>query len=292
MNSFDPRNAPLLSWVDGVESDAIDIADRGLAYGDGLFETFRVIDERPLWWDRHLARLTRGAEALGIAMPNPTRLHIEALNCCEGAVDGVLKLILTRGSGGRGYTPTSAAPDQARPTRILSLHSSPPRQDGVTAIRCTTRLAVQPQLAGIKHLNRLEQVLAARECQQAGSDEGLLFDADGRLVSAVAGNVFLLCDGEWLTPLIDRCGVAGICREWLLDNAASCRETLLSEDELNAADAVFVCNSVRGILPVTTLDGRPLAQPDSLLALCQLLAQELPPLPATGRIATGRTGGA
>src|SRR5690606_14401464 len=169
MNSFDPRNAPLLAWVDGVESDAIDIADRGLAYGDGLFETFRVVDERPLWWERHLARLMRGAQALGIEMPNPTRLHIEALNCCDGAVDGVLKLILTRGSTGRGYTPMRAGPGESRPTRILSLHPSPARQDGVSAIRCTTRLAVQPQLAGLKHLNRLEQVLAARECQDRKS---------------------------------------------------------------------------------------------------------------------------
>ena len=275
MNSFDPRNAPLLAWVDGVESDVIDIADRGLAYGDGLFETFRVINERPLWWDRHLARLQRGAQVLGIELPNPTRLHIEALNCCEGAADGVLKLILTRGSSGRGYRPGDGSP-----TRILSLHPSPTRQDSITAIRCEARLATQPLLAGLKHLNRLEQVLAARECQQANVDEGLLFDGDGRLVSAVAGNVFLLRDGEWLTPTIDRCGVAGICREWLLENLASCRETALSDDDVKAAEAVFVCNSVRGILPVSELDGRALPLPESLLALRDQLRQELPPLPA------------
>ena len=275
MNSFDPRNAPLLAWVDGVESNAIDIADRGLAYGDGLFETFRVINERPLWWDRHLARLTRGAEALGIDMPNPTRLHIEALNCCEGAVDGVLKLVLTRGSSGRGYRP-----GEGRPTRILSLYPSPSHQEAVTAIRCGTRLATQPQLAGFKHLNRIEQVLAARECQWAGVDEGLLFDGDGGLVSAVAGNVFLLRNGEWLTPLIERCGVAGICREWLLEQVASCRETVLSDADLDAAEAVFVCNSVRGILPVTALDGQSLPCPDLLSALRELLWRELPPLPA------------
>ena len=275
MNSFDPRNAPLLAWVDGVESDVIDIADRGLAYGDGLFETFRVINERPLWWDRHLARLQRGAQVLGIELPNPTRMHIEALNCCEGAADGVLKLILTRGSSGRGYRPGDGSP-----TRILSLHPSPTRQDSITAIRCGTRLATQPLLAGFKHLNRLEQVLAARECQQANVDEGLLFDGDGRLVSAVAGNVFLLRDGEWLTPIIDRCGVAGICREWLLENLASCRETALGDDDVKAAEAVFVCNSVRGILPVSELDGRALPLPESLLALRDQLRQELPPLPA------------
>ena len=275
MNSFDPRNAPLLAWVDGVESDVIDIADRGLAYGDGLFETFRVINERPLWWDRHLARLQRGAQVLGIELPNPTRMHIEALNCCEGAADGVLKLILTRGSSGRGYRPGDGSP-----TRILSLHPSPPRQGSIIAIRCGTRLATQPLLAGFKHLNRLEQVLAARECQQANVDEGLLFDGDGRLVSAVAGNVFLLRDGEWLTPTIDRCGVAGICREWLLENLASCRETALSDDDVKAAEAVFVCNSVRGILPVSELDGRALPLPESLLALRDQLRQELPPLPA------------
>ena len=275
MNSFDPRNAPLLAWVDGVESDVLDIADRGLAYGDGLFETFRVINERPLWWDRHLARLQRGAQVLGIELPNPTRMHIEALNCCEGAADGVLKLILTRGSSGRGYRPGDGSP-----TRILSLHPSPTRQDSITAIRCEARLATQPLLAGLKHLNRLEQVLAARECQQANVDEGLLFDGDGRLVSAVAGNVFLLRDGEWLTPTIDRCGVAGICREWLLENLASCRETALSDDDVKAAEAVFVCNSVRGILPVSELDGRALPLPESLLVLRDQLRQELPPLPA------------
>ena len=275
MNSFDPRNAPLLAWVDGVESDVLDIADRGLAYGDGLFETFRVINERPLWWDRHLARLQRGAQVLGIELPNPTRMHIEALNCCEGAADGVLKLILTRGSSGRGYRPGDGSP-----TRILSLHPSPTRQDSITAIRCEARLATQPLLAGLKHLNRLEQVLAARECQQANVDEGLLFDGDGRLVSAVAGNVFLLRDGEWLTPTIDRCGVAGICREWLLENLASCRETALGDDDVKAAEAVFVCNSVRGILPVSELDGRALPLPESLLALRDQLRQELPPLPA------------
>ena len=275
MNSFDPRNAPLLAWVDGVESDVIDIADRGLAYGDGLFETFRVINERPLWWDRHLSRLQRGAQVLGIELPNPTRMHIEALNCCEGAADGVLKLILTRGSSGRGYRPGDGSP-----TRILSLHPSPTRQDSITAIRCEARLATQPLLAGLKHLNRLEQVLAARECQQANVDEGLLFAGDGRLVSAVAGNVFLLRDGEWLTPTIDRCGVAGICREWLLENLASCRETALSDDDVKAAEAVFVCNSVRGILPVSELDGRALPLPESLLALRDQLRQELPPLPA------------
>ncbi|MEZ5463908.1 MAG: aminodeoxychorismate lyase [Lysobacteraceae bacterium] len=276
MNSFDPRNAPLLSWVDGVESDAIDVADRGLAYGDGLFESLRVIKEQPVWWERHLARLTRGAEVLGITMPDPTRLHIEAINCSDGAADGVLKLVLTRGSSGRGYAPASGG----QSTRILSLYASPACRDSARAVRCRTRLAQQPQLAGLKHLNRLEQVLAARECQQADVDEGLLFDAEGRLVSGVSGNVFLLRSGEWLTPIIDRCGVAGICREWLIEHIASCRETTLMEADLNQAEAVFVCNSVRGILPVTELDGRALPLPDSLQVLRAQLHQELPPLPA------------
>src|SRR5690606_5854536 len=114
---------------------------------------------------------------------------------------------------------------------------------------------VQPALAGIKHCNRLEQVLARAECDRAGADEGLLRDADGYVVSATAANLFVLSGDRWLTPPVDRCGVAGTCRAALLA-PLSARETSLAKEDVERADAVFLCNAVRGILPVARLGAR------------------------------------
>lgn len=238
--------------------DRIDPADRGLAYGDGVFETLRVDAARLIWWEAHWARLALGAARLGIALPDQVliRRNIDAL--IAGQAEGVLKLILTRGAGGRGYAP----PVDSQPTLILSLHGTPSSTpvEGIPVRWCDTRLAIQPQLAGIKHCNRLEQVLARAEWNdEAASDqaihEGLMRDTEGYVVCATAANLFVLRDGRWLTPPVDRCGVAGVCREWLLAHADA-QERRLTVEDVESADAVFLCNSVRGILPVAALGAR------------------------------------
>ena len=226
---------------------------RGFAYGDGLFETLRVHRGAMPWWSMHMARLARGAARLALALPDAAQLEREALALFPDAADGVLKLIVSRGGGGRGYGPDPDAP----PLWRLSRHPlpAPAREGGLVLRWCDTRLAVQPALAGLKHCNRLEQVLARAEWNDAGIDEGLLRSSDGDVVCATAANVFVLHGTQWSTPRIDRCGVAGVCRAWVLAETGA-TETRLTPDDVQSADAVLLCNAVRGILPVARLDAR------------------------------------
>lgn len=236
--------------------DTVPVDDRGLAYGDGLFETMRAMRGDVPWWDRHCRRLREGAQRLRIVLPDLGRVRAEAQALLAGD-DAALKLIVTRGRGGRGYAPEAGT----EPTWVLSRHPLPPAvPDAGIAVRwCETRLSVQPQLAGLKHCNRLEQVLARGEWNDPVADrdafEGLMRSTEGDVVCATAANLFVLSDGRWRTPRIDRCGVAGVCRAWLLDElgAEACR---LDVTDVEAADAVFLCNALRGILPVARLGTR------------------------------------
>lgn len=236
---------------------AVAADDRALAYGDGLFETMRACRGEVPWWDAHWSRLEHGAARLRLPVPSPARVRDEAGWLLDGR-DGVLKLHLGRGRGGRGYAPP-AAPG---PTWILSRHPLPPPfPTGGVALRwCDTRLALQPALAGIKHCNRLEQVLARAEWQDAGAtgvdaDEGLMRDTGGDVVCATAANLFVLHGERWRTPPVDRCGVAGVCRQWLLGRFAI-EQARLSVADVETADAVVLTSAVRGILPVARLGTR------------------------------------
>ena len=258
--------------------EAVSPADRGLAYGDGLFETMRAWRGEVPWWDRHWARLSRGADALGIALPDEARVHDELRSLLDRG-DGVAKLLLTRGGGGRGYAP-SAGP----PTWVLSRHDAPSRREGVALRWCATRLAIQPRLAGLKHCNRLEQVLARAEWAAGDdADEGLMLDTDDFVVSAIAGNVFIFAGGRWRTPRLDRCGVRGLMRGWAMP-VLDAEESRLSVAHVEAADAVFVCNAVRGILEVERLGERRWSPHPQVAALRHRLATDHPafaPTPET-----------
>ena len=248
--------------------------DRGLAYGDGLFETMRAHRGGLPWWPEHWARLVHGAGRLGIPLPAPERVHAEALALLAGG-DGVLKLLLTRGAGGRGYAP----PDCPEPLWMLARHPLPPAPPpaGLAVRWCDMRLATQPALAGIKHCNRLEQVLARAEWATAGVDEGLMRSMDGDVVCATAANLFVLHGGHWTTPPLDRCGVAGVCRQWLLQRFPV-RQARLTVEQVETADAVVLCNAVRGILPVSRLGGRTWAPHPQVDAWRQALAAAHPGL--------------
>ena len=234
------------------EVPAVAPGDRGLAYGDGLFETMRVHRGVVPWWDAHWARLSLGAARLDIRLPDAGLARATAQALFEDRGDGVLKLLLTRGEGARGYAPGPAR----EPTWIVSRHPLPAGPAAGLALHwCGTRLPIQPALAGIKHCNRLEQVLARAESDRAGADDGLMRDADGRVVSATAGNVFVLRDQAWLPPPVELCGVAGTCRAALIEPLRA-RVESLSPEAVESADAVFLCNAVRGILPVARLGAR------------------------------------
>ncbi|GAB3383074.1 aminodeoxychorismate lyase [Lysobacter fragariae] len=245
-------------FVGDTRIDAVAAGDRGLAYGDGLFETMRAHRGELSWWEQHWARLQRGALRLAIELPGEAAVHGEAQSLLDGE-DAVLKLIVTRGSGGRGYAP----PEQGVATWVLSRHPLPPAppEEGLVLCWCDTRLALQPVLAGIKHCNRLEQVLARAEWNDPDIQDGLMCSTDGDVVSATSANVFVLREGQWLTPQVDRCGIAGVCREWALATLPA-REARLSVTDVETADAVFLCNAVRGILPVARLgEGKWLPHP-------------------------------
>lgn len=247
----------MISWVDGQPLTQLSLADRGLAYGDGLFETFRVARGRPLLLGRHLQRLYDSCQRLRLAV-QPQLLEAELQAFCEALGEGVAKLILTRGDGVRGYAFTA---DQ--PARRLLLASALPAypaanaESGIELYACQTRLAEQPLLAGMKHLNRLEQVMARNEWQDARFAEGLMLDGFGRLVEGVFSNLFFLRDGVLCTPDLQRCGVRGVMRAELLDQAPAIGVPVRTADffveDLQRAEEVFVCNSLYGVWPVRRL---------------------------------------
>lgn len=247
------------SWIDGRPAELLSVKDRGLAYGDGLFETIAVSGGKPVLLERHLARLADGCARLQIAL-DLALVRAELLAFSGELGDGVAKLIVTRGDGLRGYAPPS--PSQSR--RILQGSAKPvyPHEHaerGVRLFPCVTRLAEQPVLAGLKHLNRLEQVLARAEWQDAEHAEGLMLDTAGRVVEGVYSNLFLATGGVLQTPELSRCGVAGVMRAELLAQAGrrglACAVRDISLADLLAADEVFLCNSLYGVWPVRALQG-------------------------------------
>lgn len=243
------------SLVNGREADSVQIGDRGVQYGDGLFETMAVIDGKVRRLETHLARLERGCTRLALACPPRQLLEREFDRLAGDAPRAVLKLVLTRSAGGRGYRPEP----QAESIRIVSCHGwpdYPPHwNDAGTSIRlCKLRLADQPALAGIKHLNRLEHVLARGEWSDPEIAEGLLRDARGALICGTMSNVFIVRNGELTTPQLGRCGVAGTVRETVLRIAPgaglAATERRLTLEDLDRADEVFLTNALIGVWPV------------------------------------------
>jgi 4-amino-4-deoxychorismate lyase len=245
--------------INGKTVDCVASADRGLLYGDGLFETIAVIDGTMRHWLRHLDRLQAGCDRLGIPAVDGDELAHECQSLADGADKAVLKVIVTRGSGGRGYR----VPDRTAATRIVQLHDWPVfspacGETGVAVRLCHTRLGHNPALAGIKHLNRLEQVLARQEWDDTDIMEGLLLDAEGYLIEGTMSNLFLVRDETLVTPDLHQCGVAGIMRTRILELskqlAIDAHIQAVEMKNLREADEIFICNSLIGIWPVTAVD--------------------------------------
>ena len=245
--------------INGERRQCIDVADRGFQYGDGLFETLEVLNGQPLFLDRHLLRLQSGCGRLLIPSPDLSFLTIEAYTLCADVEHAVLKLIVTRGGGGRGYR----QPAEISPSRVFGLHPYPQypdsyQQNGVAVRFCRQTLSANPALAGIKHLNRLEQILARAEWQDDAIQEGLMLDTAGHVIEGTMSNLFAVKRGTLYTPTLSEAGVAGIVRQIVLDIAAQQQipvvETALSVAALFAADELFLTNSVIGIWPVSRLE--------------------------------------
>ena len=244
------------AWINGRKSSSVDYRDRGLQYGDGVFETMRIRRGKVRLLDYHLERLDAGCRQLRIAGPARRALRRELERIAAGRREGVLKLIVTRGaSSRRGYGPTG----REQCTRILTSHALPAAvlSDGSTPARvrsCTTPLGQNPRLAGLKTLNRLESVVARAEWRDARIWEGLMQDVDGNIVCGTMSNLFLRRGSSLMTPMLDRCGVAGVMRRWILETAVGLRlrpeERRIRWTDLSAADEVFMSNAVVGIRSV------------------------------------------
>ncbi len=247
--------------VNGSPDACVSPADRGLAYGDGVFRTLLINNGQVVAWPEQYDRLAADAASLGIPMPEASLLAGELDQVCQGVVDGVGKIVLSRGEGPRGYAPPAACV----PTRIVSSGKLPawPEQwriNGVNVRLCELRLAHQPRLAGIKHLNRLEQVLARAEWQDSDIAEGILLDQEGWLVGGTMSNVVLWRAGALQTPVLDRCGVAGLTRSRLQrlagQHGVTWQELRLRPQDLLQAEEVMLCNSVFGVWQVRRLADR------------------------------------
>lgn len=246
----------MVTQINGITADHISALDRGLLYGQNVFETIAVSDGKPLLVDLHIMRLRAGCQALSIPYDvSLEKLILDELSAlCEQQQRAVVRLCLSMGEGGRGYR----NPAQAKPNRILSLHDFPKHpiehwQEGIELGLVSLTLASQPVLAGIKHGNRLEQIIARSQWQDDWQ-EALLCDQSGSVIEATQSNVFIARDGAITTPRLDQCGVAGVMREWVLENASKvgveCAIMPLSVADIEAADEVFVSNSLIGLWPV------------------------------------------
>ena len=244
---------------------SIPLDDRGAQYGDGVFETIAIRNGEPRFWSLHCDRLMEGCNRLGITSPESDSIWQDLQYAISaGGVDtdyALAKIVVSAGSSARGYgRPESISPAIRIGVFAADRLDASTYRDGVAVILCDTRLAIQPQLAGIKSLNRIEQVLARAEWNESTITEGLMLDTDERLICGTMSNVFISHGNVISTPAITRCGVAGVMREHLLsvfDNEGvdcSIRDIVLPE--LASADELILCNSQFGVLPVRKIDER------------------------------------
>ena len=247
--------------VNGIPETRIPAIDRGLQYGDGLFETVTIENGYPCLWRQHTERLLSGCARLGITAPDLNQLHEEVIREIGPEKQGVIKITLTRGPGERGYKPQ---PD-IEPTRIINWSAKPefPEQvcqRGIVARLCSTRLGWNPALAGLKHLNRLEQVLARSEWGDPSILEGLMMDTADYVIEGTSSNLFVVQGNRIYTPDLSRCGVAGVMQGLVLEVAKSLDIpviiTDLSLQDLWTADGLFITNSLIGIWPIRELSGQ------------------------------------
>ena len=252
----------MTKWlINGARTPSLSADDRGLAYGDGVFETLAVRAGQVRFADAHFARLAAGCKRLGIDYPGDTLLATEAAELLAGQQLATLKIIVTRGAGKRGYAADSSVP----PTRLLGVSSAVVYPtafytEGIRLRWCTTLASENSSLAGVKSLNRLENVLARSEWSDPDIQEGLLCDAAGNAISGTMSNLFIVSHGELLTPSLERSGIRGTMRQRVVElwreAGGVIKEIHLNQAAVNQADEIFVTNALIGLWPVRELSGK------------------------------------
>ncbi len=249
--------------INGKANDKISILDRGLQYGDGVFETIAYRNGKAEFLEQHLTRLFNSCDLLAINFKQQNELRAEVDLICQSLQQeqAVIKITVTRGEGGRGYF----SDNSALPTRIISSHPHPDipehyQTDGVRLRFCEQTLSINSRLAGIKHLNRLEQVLARNEWDDIDIPEGIMSDEEGNVIEGTMSNIFIVESDKLYTPVVTRAGIAGVMRAQVIQIATrsgiSVQEREITKKALSEADEVFVCNSVIGIWPVSAISNK------------------------------------
>ncbi|NJD00189.1 aminodeoxychorismate lyase [Candidatus Erwinia dacicola] len=248
-----------MMWVNGLAQESIEARDRAVQFGDGCFTTARILHGKMLQPEAHRQRLQQACERLMIAGVDWQLLAQEMVAIASTIDDGVMKVIITRGSGGRGYSACGCQ----QPARIMSLAAWPAhylrlRQTGVCLALSTVRLGKNPLLAGIKHLNRLEQVMIRIELEQTAADEALVLDSDGMLVECCAANLFWRVGEQVFTPDLSASGVNGIKRQQVMQQVIGFGYALseVRQDYQVLADAeeVLITNALMPVLPVSQIE--------------------------------------
>ncbi len=247
------------SFINGEPGTSVSLTDRGYLYGHGVFETMRLHDRHLPLWQYHKQRLQEGARRLRI----PLDLKLLDIYLTQALSSfppcAIVRLSVTAVAAGRGYR----CGDKLTAQYVVQCFTvSPPDSTPVTLQPCRYRLPDNPTLAGLKHLNRLDQVLAALELDEhmAEGVDGLLLDARNNIIEALSSNIFVFSEGRWLTPDLTRCGVAGVMRHYLIDMleglpGESVAVSDISADSLARAQEIFICNSVIGMRPVAKING-------------------------------------
>jgi len=260
------------SWLDGVPAEALPLDDRGVLYGESVFETMAVRDGTILLWRQHWQRLQQAVSALGWPPIDRSLIEAELAAALSPLGQAVVRLTLTGGSGGHGYWP----PTPSTVRRIIQCRAWPERieqarQQGLHCVRLLDHDA--GPLCGHKHGNRLTQVLAARQAQSVGADEALVFDASGHLLEGISSNVIVVRDGRASTP--EHPMVNGVGLGWLRAHCPNIKPQVLNMADLEQAEEVVMVNSVGGVRPVVRLDAQLLPIGPHCLKWQQLWRQHL-----------------
>lgn len=297
-------------WLNGqlVEDDRahIGVHDRGFTLGDGLFETMRAYGGRVPRLEAHLQRLRAGAVRIGLPLPgdleDAVRQTVEANACDHAAV----RLTVSRGPDDHGLE----LPEPSRPTVVVTVRPYAPLaawyECGVRAVVSGARLNEHAAIVGLKHLGRLDLIVARRQAREAGFDEALLLNTARHLAEGTVSNVFLVVEGVLHTPALSCGPLPGITRAAAIDLAAerglTVREEVCPPELSRRADEAFLTNSLREIVPLVNVDGRPvgdgrpgpltLALLDAYRALARSPSSRLAPIASfQGRASGDRAGG-
>lgn len=236
-----------------LDTTTVSTSDRGLNYGDGFFTTAKIVDGAIEFWPLHCERLRQCQERLLFPELDLAHLHHQLLSLIDGCQLGVLKVVITRGVGGRGYS----APENPQPNAFISISPFPEhyaawQHNGISLAHAQTRLGLQPLFAGLKTLNRLEQVMIKAEIGQTGTDDVLVSDLNNHVIETSVGNIIAVKGGRFYTPDLSQSGILGVYLQYIAQHHLIQIRCMTAQD-IASMDAVFCCNSLMGLVPIKSI---------------------------------------